>query len=321
MNSPLRILTDELRPMEAHRIVARYTLSALWQGKWCIAAIVTLCFVVAAGGVALIPPYYTSEAILQLSFSREEPAEGLQRVVATLDASAMMESEVRLIRSLAIARAVVTRLGLENSPELTRRSRLSGALLWLQTELGIASVPLTKYDLAVAALMRRVRVEIQGRSYLLSIIATSNAPTEASTLANAIATEYLRTTAMREVGRQAFSAQAELTALASVYGKRHPNFQRGALQLERIRHRLDALPNAQSAQEIMAIAGGGPTLIPANTVLAPSGPNIKLILGAAGFVGVLAGMFLVLHRRRLGQALAETQTRASQRAQFRQRIG
>jgi uncharacterized protein involved in exopolysaccharide biosynthesis len=307
--------------MEMHQIVARYTLSALWQGKWFILAIVTLCLLVAAGGVALIPPYYTSEAILQLSFSREEPAEGSQRVVATLDASAMMESEVRLIRSRAIASAVVTRLGLENSPELTRRSRLSGALQWLQTELGIASVPPTKYDLAVAALMQRVRVEIQGRSYLLAIIATSNAPAEASALANAVATEYLRTTAMREVGRQAFGAQAELMALASVYGKRHPNFQRGTLQLERIRQRLDALPNAHSVQEIIAIAGGGPTLIPANTVLAPSGPNAKLILGAAGFVGVVAGMFLVLHRHRQGQVLGGTQTRASQLARFRQRNG
>lgn len=110
-------------------------------------------------------------------------------------------------------------------------------------------------------------------------------------------------------------------ALASVYGKRHPNFQRGTLQLERIRQRLDALPNAHSVQEIIAIAGGGPTLIPANTVLAPSGPNAKLILGAAGFVGVVAGMFLVLHRHRQGQVLGGTQTRASQLARFRQRNG
>ena len=287
--------------MRSHGEVAHYTLSLLWRAKWFITGIVTASALLAGASTALIPIQYTSEAVIQLNFDREEPATGPRtRLVANLDAPALMDSEVRLIRSRATASAVVTSLGLASDAGFTRQSQVSHTLLWLRAALGgTAPEAPTPDDLAVAALMQRVRVESQARSYLIAISITSQSPETSLLLANAVATEYLRATAIRDWVEQGMRARAEFSALAATYGDRHPSLQQALSRIEENRARVQSLRASRSAAEIAALAGGGPTLIPAKANRVPSGPNAHLLMGAAAVIGFVAAVFLVLARDRL----------------------
>lgn len=312
MNAPFSIDPGTASTLQLHQDVARYTLSALWSGKWFIAAMVLGSVMLGLGGVALMPLQYKSEAVIQLSFNRDEPTGGQRsQVIATLDATALLESEVQLIRSRATASAVVRRLGLENDPAFTRESRLATALRRLRSALGDSPPLPPPEDRAVAALMQETRVESQPRSYLISVAAISADPEQAKLVANAVAEEYLRQTAMRQLTQKEMSAQTELTTLAATFGKRHPNFQRGLRNLELARKQLELLGKARSVAEMVA-AGEGPMFIPADKVLVPSGPNTHLFLMTAGLFGFATGAFLVMCRCRRDerrQAEAANQSR------------
>lgn len=301
MNAPFSIDPGATSPMRSHGEVAHYTLALLWRAKWFMAGIVIGSALLAGVSTALIPTQYTSDAVIQLNFNREEPATGSRtRLVANLDAPALMDSEVRLIRARTTALAVVASLGLASDADFTQQSRVSRALLWLRAALGgtVPEAP-TPDDLAVATLMQRVRVESQARSYLIAISITSPSPETSLLLANAVATEYLRATAIRDRAEQEMRAQAEFSALAATYGERHPSFQQALSRIEENRTRVQSLRASRSAAEIVALAGGGPTLIPAEANRIPSGPNAQLLMGAAAVIGLVMAVFLVLARDRL----------------------
>ncbi len=125
MNAPFSMDPGASSPMRSHGKVAHYTLSLLWRAKWSMAGIVIASALLAGAGTVLMPTEYTSDAVLHLNFNREEPATGSRtRLVANLDAPALMDSEVRHVRSRATASAVVASLGLAGDPEFTRQSRV-----------------------------------------------------------------------------------------------------------------------------------------------------------------------------------------------------
>ena len=147
--------------------------------------------------------------------------------------------------------------------------------------------------------MERVRVESQARSYLIGISITSPRSETSLLLANAVATEYLRATAVRDLAEQDMRARAEFSALAATYGIHHPNLQQALSRIKEDQARMQSLHASRSADEIATLAGGGPTLIPAEANRVPSGPNAHLLMGAAAVIGLVTAVFLVLARDRL----------------------
>lgn len=296
---PFSSASGTTSPIRAHYEVARYTLLVLWRGRWLIARLMAACVVLAAAVLAVLPARYTSEALIQLNFTREEPANGSRRlVVATLDGPSLIDSGVRLLRSRATASAVVNRLGLAEDRTFARQSSISTVLYWLGTILGQGPRWPSRHDLAVETLMKNVRVENQSRSNLISITVSSPDPEKSRLLANAVALEYLRASAMRDLAQQQLSAESELSGLLAQLGARHPTVQRAQLRVEQVRAELDRLRDAPALTGVVALSGDGPTLIPADNVSVPSGPNAKLILIMAWVIGLGAGVFVVLYRER-----------------------
>jgi len=293
--------------MRMHWQVAHYTFSVIWGGKSLIGKMVIGAILLTAGVLVLMPLQYTSEAVIQLNFNRHEPTnKGGGQPIATLDPAALVDGEVRLIRSWRTLGAVVTQLGLDKDGRFTGQSRLSVGFTWLRAVLPGASASPTPHDRAVATLMQTVRVQNQPRSYLISVIVTATDADQAQSLANAVAMEYLRVTAIRTVAAEEADAQAEIAALSSVFGQHHPSLRRGMLRLELLHKKADLLRNARSAEDIRAIAGEGPAFIPADKSSIPSGPNGKLTLTAAALVGFAGGVFLVLRRHRRGGLMLST---------------
>ena len=305
--APVHIEPGISDAVQMQQEVARYTFSALWRRKWTIVGMVLVCILPAAGVLVVMPPQYSSEAVIQLNFDRHEPNNRPRnRSIATLDPASLVDGEIQVIHSRQTASAVVTRLGLEKDPAFTRPPTFSIALDRLRSAMGAAAASPTPHDRAVATLMRKVQVLNRPHSYLISIAVTSVDPGQARLLANAVAEEYLRVAAIRNLVQEESDARTEIAILDGEYGKRHPSVQRGELRLEQIRKHLDRLRHAPSSADILALADAAPSFIPADKSSVPSGPKARLILAAAGLLGCAGGIFLALRRQRRDERMLAT---------------
>lgn len=294
MTEAIEKKVEEAPSLRAHyEMVAYKALWLLWHGKWLIAATTLAFLLIAVAGLAMTDPRYTSEAVLQFDFNREEPANGTKSTtIATLETTALIDGQVRIIRSRATANAVVTRLGLETDPRFAHQSVLSRGLATVRSALGHAEPSPTARDLAIEAVMRMVRVTNEPRSYLISVGVTSDDPEKAANLANTVVLEYLRGQALREMAGAETATRRALDELSATYGTRHPTILRVQTRLEQLRARLKTLRDAVSPDDVMKLAEG-PPLLSAEKVLIPSSPNISVVLALAVLAGLIAGIVVV----------------------------
>jgi capsular polysaccharide biosynthesis protein len=294
--------TRHLDPAEGPAIVSKVpyekvvydTLRILWARSPLIGAGLAAALALASLALVLVGPSYTARAMIQFNFIREEQATGARTVpTATVDAMAVVDSAPPIIRSHAIANAVVTRLGLDEDPAFAR-----GSLSWrvfssMRSLLGFEETVLSKHDLAEGQLIRRITVTIDPRSYLISISVTAADPKWAATLVNAVALEYLRGQLLQQVTDSFAAAERRMSEISSIYDFRHPAYQSEQAKLERLRIRLRALREEPFDQ---AVASGvtGQSFVAAQKVMIPSGPNILLVLGLTAVAELAVGTWLAL---------------------------
>jgi uncharacterized protein involved in exopolysaccharide biosynthesis len=296
MTAPLKIeRRDEIAVPRVHyEGVARDALLTLWHRRLPIAGLVIAALLLASIALVLTGPRYTSEAIIQLNFIREEPATGVKiQPIAAVDAVALVDSAARVIRSRATSGAVVARKGLDKDPDFAREPMLWRVLSAVRATLGLEGTPPTQRDLAVSQLMRMVTVTNDPRSYLISVAITSGDPERAANLANAIALEYLRGQLMQQLADSQAAIERDLAQLASIYGVRHPNYAIGRARLENLQARLSALRDGALADDAVRLVIGQ-SLVAAEKVLVPTGPNIMLILRLSAGAALAAGIWLAL---------------------------
>ena len=102
----LKIDQNETALLRAHyEGVMRDTLRIIWHRKLLVAAILVAALVLASIALVLVGPRYTGEAIIQLSFSREESASSARsQPIVSVEAAALVDSAARVIRSRTTAR-------------------------------------------------------------------------------------------------------------------------------------------------------------------------------------------------------------------------
>src|SRR4051794_11845710 len=142
MTAQLQIEPREARPLQRHyEEVATDTVRLLWRRKLFIAAIVAAALLFASISLVLIGPRYTGEATIHFNFTREEPIAGTKtQPIVAIEAAALVDSAVRVIRSRATATAVVDRLGLDKDPEFAHESNVWRLFSILRTGVGLAGV-------------------------------------------------------------------------------------------------------------------------------------------------------------------------------------
>lgn len=165
---------------------------------------------ISAAIVFQITPRYTAEASVMLE-PRKTQVVDLQSVLSGLPVdSAVIRSEVEVLKSSTITEQVVRKLNLTAVPEYNARLRhpsvfapISEAMAWVFSTvkplLGIAEPsPDSKLDPEQADLLRTMRalslrtdIVNDGRSYVLKIRVESESPKLAASLANAYAEAYL----------------------------------------------------------------------------------------------------------------------------------
>lgn len=127
-------LFNDMRGHRAPATLARHYdavtfdfLAMLWRRRLLILAVTCGTALAAALYLLVTPQRYTADLVLQFDFTREDSGGGGKASSVALDASTLVESEARIIRSLATARAVASRLGLDKETRASPSS-LSGLL-------------------------------------------------------------------------------------------------------------------------------------------------------------------------------------------------
>jgi len=275
-------------PKSHYEGVVYGTILTLWSRKLLIAGILACALILASVALVLIGPSYTGEATIQLNFVREEPASGAKSVpTASVDATALVDSAVRVIRSRATASAVVTKLALGEDPGFAHQSLPWRLISTARSALGLEQAEPSNHDLAVQQLMRRIGVTNDIRSYLILVSVSAADPERAAQLTNAVAFEYLRGQLLQQQGEAYAAAEREMAELSSVYGVHHPAYLSGKAKREDLGRRLTALREG-TFNEAMASRVTGQSFVAAQKVMTPSGPNILLVLGltVVGALGV-----------------------------------
>ena len=140
-------------------------------------------------------------------------------------------------------------------------------------------------------------------SYLISITITERDPERAATLANAVALEYLRGEAKKQLADKQAGVERELAQLSSVYGVNHPSYVVKRAMLDNLQASLGALGGGSVADDVYKFVIGQ-SFVAAEKVTAPSGPNIMLILGLTVGAAFAGATWLALLLRPMGRSEA-----------------
>jgi uncharacterized protein involved in exopolysaccharide biosynthesis len=291
MNTPLKFDRSDFR---AHyEDVAAHTLLSIGRHGGRIASLVALALALAITIIPLIPRKYSAEALIYPDlFSREQ---GKAIALASVDAAAIITSEARLIRSDAILRAVVKRLGLD--PVATKsQSWATQGLDWVRAMFLPETRNHSPFDRTVAMLRNQVAVMNDTRSYLISISFTASSADEAARVVNAFAIEYLRDKAVQRRLDTVNSAEAELGRQLAVYGDKHPKTLQAAEGFNAARASLEAAMSPQdSGQDEVTSDQSVKLAVPNRT---PTSPKGFVILGLSFLSALLAGIGLAIWRDR-----------------------
>jgi uncharacterized protein involved in exopolysaccharide biosynthesis len=294
MTAQLNVKENEATLLRAHyEEVARDTLGILWHHKLLIVGILLAALLFASIFLVLAGPRYTGEATIHLNFTREEPTTTKLQPIASIDAAALVEGVIRVIRSRATASAVVARLGLDKDPEFARESKVWRVFSIVRTGFGLPEVEPSPRDFAVNELMRRITVASDTRSYLISITTTAGDPERAARLANAVASEYHRGQMLQQLADTTAAAENELNELSSVYGVRHPSYVLARTRLDTLQNRLTALRDRPPDNDTIGPVRGE-WFVAAEKTFFPSGPPIILILELAAGAALGVGIWLAL---------------------------
>jgi len=257
-----------------------------------IASVVTVALMLALVILPLLPRKYSATAVVypKLFSSAQEKSVAL----ASIEASAIVTSEVRLIHSDAILRAAAKRLALDlvdaKSPSWAAQN-----MEWVRVLFLPETLRLSPLDRTVAMLRNNVAVTSESRSYVISISFTASSADEAARVANAIAIEYLREKSKQGRRDMVITAEAELARQLAVNGERHPKVLRAEDELSAARAALTAIGSAEGDGRDSIVTEGVGLAMPNGT---PASPRGSTILAMALVLGLLSGVGLAIWRDR-----------------------
>jgi capsular exopolysaccharide synthesis family protein len=198
-----------IEPEEASGIEVTHVLRIFWRRRWVLASVFVLLFAFGYGIIKALPQRYTGEAVLILEVARGKAVD-VESAAAQLDHDrAVINSEMDVLRSRALAEQVVDWFGLTENPEFdpTRRLSWSNALSlpsllallpqpvqhWLKnaSEPANRALPGQLRTMVVNRVLSSLSVENDGQSNTVYLHVEAEEPTTAAVLANAFADFYL----------------------------------------------------------------------------------------------------------------------------------
>jgi polysaccharide biosynthesis transport protein len=192
----LAVAGGELPVAPAPQIDLFKICSVLWRGRTTILCATAVCLLLAVLFVLVVPHHYTAvtEILIDPTDLRgvaNEPAPSAQ---ASDTALLVIDSQVRVLTSDDVLRRVVDSQGLAHDSEFVGKPSALRALANLVRDMFGRRDRIAAADPSLAALdalRKHIRVTRAERTYVVDIAVSSEEPTKAARLANAIAQAYL----------------------------------------------------------------------------------------------------------------------------------
>lgn len=139
---------------------------------------------VAASLVA--PPRYTAVASLKIDPNQKASLDVEGAAAGRAPDSALVDTEVSVIRSREVATGVVSRLGLLRDPEFNKAAKKNQA-----GQAPSKAPAAAEGEATIDRLLKSVSVQREGQTYIVNIATTTSQPEKSARIANAFLDEYL----------------------------------------------------------------------------------------------------------------------------------
>lgn len=174
----------------------------LWRRKGLIVIIMVVGVGLTAAGLAVLPQTFVARSLVLIDPDRSSrPNEASSALASQSLDGATIDSQVQLLASRSLARAVVSSLGLADSEELSSTSPSPALqyLMRLQQFFGRAvadehdppAEPGDRLPRSIDRFLDRLSIGREGKTYVISIAYASADPQTAAQVANAVAEHYL----------------------------------------------------------------------------------------------------------------------------------
>lgn len=231
--------SDRVKPED--RLSLRSILAVFWRRAGIIAACVATALTLAILYLALTPARFTATAVLATDTKRTPSVVSEMRPDTLID-TAVVDSQVEIIRSEKIAITVVEKLNLANDPLFVGPG--PGRLTRTLAAIGLISLNLPSEEVrlrvAVDGVKQGLKVVRLGRSYVTEISFTSTDPRKAASIANEVAEAYIED----QLGARLLSAQRAGTWMQQRTGELRQQAENAALAFALFR---TAQPNLADA--------------------------------------------------------------------------
>lgn len=159
-----------------------------------IAAVMVLVMAAVVAILLVATPRFSATTVLIVD-PRQQRVLANEAVLSGIGAdAAAIESQVEVIQSTSLARAVIAQLGLADDPEYTRASLVERTVDAVRDLLGMPAKALSPDEVAdriLAKFADNLRVTRRGLTYVLEIGFKADAAAKAARVANAVAEAYL----------------------------------------------------------------------------------------------------------------------------------
>lgn len=273
---------------------ARRVRDILWRRR-AIAICVCLVLGTVAGTVKWFAgPSYSASLIIKPDLrGRQTPANTGPSPL--IDGASLVESQMALVRSHAVAKRVVERLGMVDASDQSgkKRSWVSRAYGYWSDRAFSAWKP-TAVDRAAAQLVSNLSAQRLQQSYLIRLAYRAKSSDEAARVLNAVASEYIRTGQLQLLADRYHVANTALADLLRKYGPKHPLVLRAERDVESQHRALQA--EEEKALRLMsseALTATG-LVLPAEAITIPTGYSVSAAIFVGLLLGALVGLFAIV---------------------------
>ncbi len=172
----------------------RTVISMLRIHKWLFAGVFAAVFLLGLALTLSAPAKYTSSASVMIGGQKLKVVPNAQEVATDLPQdSTAIDTEVEVLRSLALADSVVTKLGLEKDPEFNptlKKPEGIAALLPRKSKGPVNSQTLRQQ--IIANLLQSVAVKRQGLTRVITVSVETGSPVKSAQIASAWLDQYTK---------------------------------------------------------------------------------------------------------------------------------
>ncbi|MDX2307189.1 MAG: Wzz/FepE/Etk N-terminal domain-containing protein [Hyphomicrobium sp.] len=280
---------DSDPPIEPSLIRATVEFALIaWRRRTAIVAIVVAALVAALAYMLLSVPKYTATATIEPELQARAMS-GQPGVTPAIDATAIVESEMRLLREPQVVHRVIERLVAEESVAGSAASSFPS--IFGQGRVGSEPLTPAEIDAATARLARATTIATDARTYLISVSYSAPDPEEAAFIVNLLAAQYIHDTRYQALAAAHGAASKAVAELGITYGPKHPIMIRARHDLALANQSLETHRTAHlmTADELRDTG----QVTPARALAVPEGPSTSMTMLVALLAAFVASLIAI----------------------------